>query len=63
LCTFAGKPALTDISTLWLFSEFVDTVELLMGVEETFNIEIPDEEAGKLETVGKVIDYLAQKLS
>ena len=46
-----------------LGADSLDTVELLMGVEETFNIEIPDEEAGKLETVGKVIDYLAQKLS
>ena len=46
-----------------LGADSLDTVELLMGVEETFNVEIPDEEAGKLETVGKVIDYLAQKLS
>ncbi|MCK4641687.1 MAG: acyl carrier protein, partial [Candidatus Marinimicrobia bacterium] len=36
----------------------LDTVELIMKMEEDFEIEIPDEEAEKLKTVGDVVDYL-----
>ena len=36
----------------------LDTVELIMLFEEEFNLEIPDEEAEKMKTVGDVIKYL-----
>ncbi len=35
-----------------------DTVELVMALEEKFDLEIPDEEAEKLTTVGKAIEYI-----
>jgi len=41
-----------------LGADSLDTVELVMALEEEFNIEISDEEAEKLITVQKVIDYL-----
>ena len=44
-----------------LGADSLDTVELIMKLEEEFEIEIPDEDAEKLTTVGKVIDYLKEK--
>jgi len=41
-----------------LGADSLDTVELIMKMEEDFEIEIPDEEAEKLKTVGDVVDYL-----
>ncbi len=41
-----------------LGADSLDTVELVMALEEEFDIEISDEEAEKLITVQKVIDYL-----
>ena len=40
-----------------LGADSLDIVELLMALEEEFDIEIPDEEAEKLVTVGDVVDY------
>merc|ERR1712230_4145 len=37
----------------------LDAVEVVMAVEEEFAIEIPDEEADKITTVGEAIDYIA----
>jgi acyl carrier protein len=45
-----------------LGADSLDTVELVMQFEEEFDIEIPDEDAEKLTTVGKAIDYLEEKL-
>jgi len=40
----------------------LDVMEILLEVEKTFNIKIPDEDAEKLGTVGSVINYIiAQK--
>ena len=36
----------------------LDIVELIVEVEEKFNISIPDEEAASLATVGQVVDYV-----
>ncbi len=41
-----------------LGADSLDTVELMMAIEEEFNLEIPDEEAEKLITVEKVVDYI-----
>jgi len=43
-----------------LGADSLDTVELVMALEEKFDLEIPDEEAEKLDTVGKAIDYIKQ---
>lgn len=45
-----------------LGGDSLDIVELVMGVEEEFDIEIPDEDQGNLKTVGETIDYIHQKV-
>ena len=45
-----------------LGADSLDTVELVMDFEEEFDLEIPDEEAEKLVTVGSAIKYLQEKL-
>ena len=45
-----------------LGADSLDTVELIMQFEEEFNIEIPDEEAENLTTVGESVNYITQKL-
>ena len=45
-----------------LGADSLDTVELVMAFEEKFDIEIPDEDAEKMRTVGDAIVYLNQKL-
>ncbi len=44
-----------------LSADSLDTVELIMAFEEAFGAEIPDEDAEKLTSVGKVISYLKEK--
>ena len=46
-----------------LGADSLDTVELVMAYEEEFDIEIPDEDAEKLETVSDAIEYLNKRLS
>ncbi|MFQ5824401.1 MAG: acyl carrier protein [bacterium] len=45
-----------------LGADSLDTVELVMAFEEEFDIEIPDEDAEKLTTVGQALEYLEKKL-
>jgi acyl carrier protein len=45
-----------------LGADSLDIVELIMGIEEEFDIEIPDEDAEKLTTVGEAMDYVKAKL-
>ena len=45
-----------------LGADSLDTVELVMAIEEEFGLEIPDEDAQKIRTVGEVTQYLEQKL-
>ena len=42
-----------------LGADSLDTVELVMALEEEFDCEIPDEEAEKIATVQQAIDYVA----
>lgn len=44
-----------------LGADSLDTVELVMAFEEEFGIEIPDEDAEKMESVGDAIAYLEEK--
>ena len=45
-----------------LGADSLDTVELVMALEEEFNAEIPDEEAEKITTVQEAIEYIEQGL-
>lgn len=44
-----------------LGADSLDTVELVMAFEEEFSVEVPDEDAEKLQTVGNVVDYIKEK--
>ena len=44
-----------------LGADSLDTVELIMQLEEEFGIEIPDEDAEKITTVGAAVEYIDKK--
>ena len=44
-----------------LDADSLDLVEFVMALEEEFGIEIPDEDAEKILTVGKALDYIKEK--
>ena len=44
-----------------LGADSLDTVELVMALEEEFGVEIPDEDAEKMTTVGDAIKYIEEK--
>ncbi|MEA5469569.1 acyl carrier protein [Spirulina sp. 06S082] len=46
-----------------LGADSLDIVELVMALEEEFDIEIPDEAAEKIETVKLAVDYINEKVS
>ena len=45
-----------------LNADSLDTVELVMELEDEFDLTIPDEEAEKLKTVGEAIDYIKKQV-
>jgi acyl carrier protein len=55
------KPEASFIDDLG--ADSLDTVELVMAFEEEFELEIPDEDAGKIKTVGDAITYIKSKAS
>ena len=58
------RDKLTDNASFMedLGADSLDTVELVMAVEKEFDIDIPDEEAEKLRTVGDALKYLHEKM-
>lgn len=46
-----------------LGADSLDTVELVMALEEEFDIEIPDEAAEKITTVQEAVDYINSKVA
>ena len=52
------KPEASFIDDLG--ADSLDTVELVMALEEEFNVEIPDEDAEKIKTVGDAINYITE---
>jgi acyl carrier protein len=65
----AAETLKTDVSKITAQSSFVDDlkadsldqVELMMAIEEAFNVDIPDEEATKITTIADAINYVKQK--
>jgi acyl carrier protein len=45
-----------------LGADSLDQVELIMALEDEFDLKIPEEEAEKLSTVGSAIDYIVSKV-
>lgn len=54
------KPAASFVDDLG--ADSLDTVELVMALEEEFDCEIPDEEAEKITTVQQAVDYVSAHL-
>jgi acyl carrier protein len=46
-----------------LGADSLDIVELIMSMETKFDMEIPEDDAQKIKTVGEAIDYISNKLS
>ncbi|MBR2209330.1 MAG: acyl carrier protein [Synergistaceae bacterium] len=46
-----------------LGADSLDIVELIMGIEDEFGIEIPDEDAEKLTSVGEALKYTLEKIN
>ncbi len=46
-----------------LNADSLDTVEMVMEFEDAFEMNIPDEEAEKIQTVGQAIDYIVEHLN
>ena len=44
-----------------LGADSLDVVEIVMALEEEFEVEIPDEDAEKIKTVQQVVDYIEEK--
>jgi acyl carrier protein len=53
-----GKASFVDD----LGADSLDIVELVMSLEESFDIEIPDEDAEKIQTIGDATAYLKERL-
>ena len=58
----AGRDKITDTTSFVndLGADSLDTVELVMEFEEAFDINIPDEDAEKIQTVGDAVKYISE---
>ncbi len=58
----AGRDKITDSTSFVndLGADSLDTVELVMEFEEAFDINIPDEDAEKIQTVGDAVKYISE---
>ncbi|MBE6903656.1 MAG: acyl carrier protein [Ruminococcaceae bacterium] len=45
-----------------LNADSLDVVELIMAIEEEFNIEVDDSQVEEIQTVGDVVNYLSEKI-
>jgi len=55
---FGNSSKLSDHGT-----DSLDAVEIIMAVEEEFGIEIPDEDAQKMETMEQIVEYIVKKVN
>ena len=46
-----------------LSADSLDAVEIIMAIEDTFGIEIPDEDAEKFQSVGDIVKYVEEKIN
>lgn len=46
-----------------LEADSLDAVEIIMAIEDEFDIEIPDEEAEKFQTIGDIVKYVEEKVN
>ncbi len=46
-----------------LGADSLDVVDMLMSIEDEFNVEIPDEKIESLRTVGSVVDYIQDNMN
>lgn len=60
----AGEDKITESASFAndLQADSLDIVELVMALEEKFEIEIPDEDAAKIATVGDAVAYISEKI-
>ena len=56
-----GEEVTSDTSFEDLNADSLDVVELIMAFEEEFELEISDEEAEKIQTIGEVVDYIKNR--
>lgn len=69
VCEIISKQLDIDPATITMESRLIDDlkadsldiVELIMDLEQEFNIEIPDEELPKVQTIGDVVGYIEKK--
>ena len=45
-----------------LKADSLDVVELLMSIEDEFDVEIPDEEIENIKTIGNLVDYIQDRI-
>jgi acyl carrier protein len=56
------KVTLSALFTDDLKADSLSVVELVLAIEEAFNLEIPDEDAEKIKTVGDVVNYVKARV-
>jgi acyl carrier protein len=62
--TGVEEEAISESTTLEdIMADSLDTIEMLMAIEDGFDIDIPDEDAKALHSVGGLCDYINDKLT